>query len=79
MKLYNPFKAHIVQSADGRYAVRRHCLIGWEYKDNGKVSCSTAWWYVLEYAKKWCFVDTLEEAIALRDKLKKEQFKVIHG
>lgn len=79
MKLYNPFKQHIVQTVDGLYYVRRSRLFYWEYKDNGEISGSEDWWFLFEHAKKWCSVKTLEEAIALRDKKQKEQFKVIHG
>jgi hypothetical protein len=82
-KFYNPFKAHIVQIQNGRYLVRRFRLLYWEYRDNGKVIVydkdEDNWWVTFEYAKRWCVVDTLEEAKVLRDKTKIRKFKVIHG
>jgi hypothetical protein len=39
-RFYNPFKPHICQLINGKYAVRKLTLIGWEYLDstssNGK-------------------------------------------
>lgn len=79
-KFYNPFKAHIVQASNGKYFVRRHRLLYWEYKDNQKVYLKEDdWWSTFEYAKKWCAVDTLEEAKSLLNEHKSVKFKVIHG
>jgi hypothetical protein len=82
MKFYNPFKAHIVQFSNGKYAIRRWSVLSWEYKEHttyGKES--VYWWTAMEYVKKWCMVDTLEEAKALRDKrkIKVKKVQVIHG
>jgi hypothetical protein len=69
-KFYNPFKPHIVQFADGKFAVRRRCFIGWEYKERVTFKNEDVyWWYLTEYAKRHCTVDTYEEAVALRDKV----------
>jgi hypothetical protein len=69
MKFYNPFKAHIVQFDNGKYAVRRWC-VAWEYKEHITLSNEDIyWWNTMEYAKRWCMVDTLEQAQALRDKV----------
>jgi hypothetical protein len=81
-KFYNPFKAHIVQFADGKFAVRKWFLIAWEYKEHVTFANDDIyWWNSMEHVKKWCVVDTLEQAKALRDKykIKSEKVKVIHG
>lgn len=81
MKFYNPFKPHIVQFPNGKYAVRRWSVLMWEYKEHITFSDEEIfWWNAMEYVKKWCMVDTLEQAKALRDKRKlKVKTKVIHG
>lgn len=83
MKFYNPFKAHIVQfAADGKFAVRRWSVLAWEYKGRSALrNESIYWWNAMEYVKKWCMVDTLEQAKALREKgkIKAEKVQVIHG
>lgn len=69
MKLFNPFKAHIVQFSNGKYAVRRW-RVAWEYKEHITLSNEDVyWWNTMEYVKKWCMVDTLEQAQTLRDKV----------
>lgn len=88
MKLYNPFKAHVVQTAD-KYFVRRldfptpvwvyKSSVGW-LRDNKK----PLWWFAWEYVVKYCTCDTLEQARILRDKQwvdpnKTPKVKVIHG
>lgn len=82
MKFYNPFKAHIVQFDDGKFAVRRWSVLAWEYKEYITYGNDAIyWWNAMEYVKKWCMVDTLEQAKALREKCKIEAKKVqvIHG
>jgi hypothetical protein len=81
MKFYNPFKPHIVQFSNGKYAVRRWNLLAWEYKEHITFGNEVIyWWNAMEYVKKWCMIDTLEEAKALREKRKiKVKTKVIHG
>ena len=81
-KFYNPFKAHIVQFANGEFAVRRWSVLAWEYKEHITFANDDIyWWNTMEYAKKWCMVNTLEQAKALRDKgkIKAEKVQVIHG
>lgn len=46
MKLYNPFKLHIVQFADGTYAVRKRV---WR----GLFSLSHCWRYLTNNSKNW--------------------------
>lgn len=81
MKFYNPFKPHIVQFSNGKYAVRRWSVLAWEYKEHITFNNEVIyWWNAMEYVKKWCMVDTLEEAKSLREKHKiKVKTKVIHG
>jgi hypothetical protein len=70
MKLYNPFKAHIVQFADGKFAVRRWNLLAWEYKENITFSIDDLyWWNNIHLTPNWCCVDTYEQAVSLRDKV----------
>lgn len=81
-KLYNPFKAHVVRFANGKFAVRRWNMISWEYKEHTTFANDDIyWWNAMEYVKKWCMVNTLEQAKALRDKckIKAEKVQVIHG
>jgi len=33
MKLYNPFKKHLVQLSTGNYGVRYYTMFGWKYVD----------------------------------------------
>lgn len=69
-KFYNPFKAHIMQFANGKFAVRRHNIMGWEYKQKNTFSTEDVyWWNHIEFTEKWCCVDTYDEAINLRDRV----------
>jgi hypothetical protein len=77
-KFYNPFKAHIVEFANAKFAVRRLALVGfyWEYKENITFSSEDVyWWNWIEHTHRWCCVDTYEQAIALRDKVHIKQVK----
>ncbi len=56
MKLYNPFKPHIVEY-DGWYYVRRLTFIGYEHMDRNELY----WWYVPELVDRYCKC-SLEEA-----------------
>jgi hypothetical protein len=33
MKIYNPFKKHLVQFSNGKYGIRHHTIFGWKYTD----------------------------------------------
>lgn len=78
-KFYNPFKPHIVQFANGKFAVRRRIFIGWEYKERTEFNNSDCeyWWYKVEYVKKYCMVDTHEQAVILRDKTNRKSMEVV--
>jgi hypothetical protein len=84
MKFYNPFKPHIVQYQD-KYLVRRWNLMAWEYKERESFRNEEPhWWNYWEYAIKYCSFNSLEEAIALKDKVwvnpkKTPKVKVVHG
>lgn len=67
MKLYNPFKAHIVELANGKFVVRKFSffMMKWVYKENRHLSYYDFWWHTDEHAMRWCPVDTLEEATDL--------------
>jgi len=70
MKLFNPFKAHIVQFSNGKYAVRRWNFLAWEYRENWtNPNVDVYWWNAIEFVMKWCMVDTHEQAAVLRDKV----------
>jgi len=43
MKLYNPFKPHIVEFDDGTFAVRKFTWTGWGHLDND--ICTEYWWF----------------------------------
>lgn len=69
-KFYNPFKPHIVQFADGKFAVRRWSILAWEYKEHTTFSKDDVyWWNWIEFTQNWCHVETYEQAVALRDKV----------
>ena len=82
MKFYNPFKAHIVQFSNGKYAVRRWNFLAWEYKEKWtNPNVDVCWWNPIEFVMKWCMVDTYEQAVDLRDKVHPYGNKVVkvHG
>ncbi len=77
-KFYNPFKAHIVELANAKFVVRRWNIVAWEYKEHTTYQNDDIhWWHLLEYACKYCMVDSLDQAIALRDKTKSNPLKVV--
>ena len=67
MKFYNPFKAHIVEFADGTFAVRKRgwCGLiwvykdshGWRYSENSEIQ-----WWSATYLRH-CKVETYETAL----------------
>ena len=69
-KFYNPFKAHVVQFANGKFAVRRRNILAWEYKQHTTFSSEDVyWWNFIENTVQWCQVDTYDQAVLLRDKV----------
>lgn len=60
MKLYNPFRAHIIElQYPTRFAVRRLSWLGWEFYDNQQMGPEHFWWF---RNRNYVFVDTLEQA-----------------
>lgn len=57
MKLYNPFKPHIVTNGDGNYYIRKFGMCGWEYLDRTE---DYYWWLVSN--KGYAKFDSLESA-----------------
>lgn len=69
-KLYNPFKAHIIELANGKFIVRRLNLMGWKHKEHTTLSHEDVyWWNYINHSYMWCCVNTYDEAIILRDKV----------
>lgn len=75
MKFYNPFKPHIVEFENGKFAVRKSALFHWLYKGHTLFTTEKEehWWFLHEYVVKHCMVNTLEEA---RTVLNRENTKV---
>lgn len=71
MKIYNPFKQHIVRFADDTFAVRKRGWLGlvWIYKDRSgwcaSASSGIQWW--LEDHLKHCKVTTYSYAVEVMD------------
>ncbi len=59
MKLYNPFKPHIVKLGE-YYLVRKLTLAGWAFRD--KDYLFDFWWTTEKYVRRYCVHQTLEEA-----------------
>jgi hypothetical protein len=72
MKFYNIFKPHIVEFADGNFAVRKRgwCGLMWVYKDRaawlGGFFEDIMWWPIahIDHAK----VNTFERAVEVMEK-----------
>lgn len=56
MKLYNPFKAHVIELASGMFYVRQFRLFGWEYLDRK----DNFWW---TRTNNWNYYATLESGL----------------
>ena len=59
MKLYNPFRPHIVELSNGNFAVRQLKSYGWRYMESRRPH--DYWWCSLEF-KHHFEVTTLERA-----------------
>lgn len=49
MKLYNPFRPHIVELSNGNFAVRQLTVYGWQYYDNQCGRLDDYWWNSLKF------------------------------
>lgn len=66
MKIYNPFKPHIVEFTNGKFAVRKYeFMLGFVYKDREVRMFETQyyWWWdhKAEFTRHYQ-VDTIEQA-----------------
>lgn len=61
MKFYNPFRPHVVELSNGKFAVRRLGDSGWKYFDNQRHRAEHYWWCDLQFAHNFA-VDSLEHA-----------------
>lgn len=69
-KFYNPFKPHVVQFANGKFAVRKLSILMWEYKEHTTYARNDVyWWHSINDSFNWVCVDTYEQAAVLRDKV----------
>jgi hypothetical protein len=69
-KPINPFRAHIVEFGNGKFAVRKFSFPYWKYYDNQKASKEDYWWNgFTETSRKFFEVDTLEIAQTLLEML----------
>jgi hypothetical protein len=84
-KFYNPFKPHVVQFANGKFAVRKWSIFMWEYKEHTTFAKDDVyWWNSINDTFNWVCVDTYEQAVALRDKVhfkgpKEMKVEKVHG
>lgn len=87
MKLYNPFKPHIVAYNDV-FFVRKFNGLAWVYKESYTFRNEKQdWRYMDEYVPKYCTCSSLAQAKALRDAVWEnpsktpdtKKMKVIHG
>lgn len=74
MKLYNPFKAHIVEFANGTFAIRRLGFMGFEYADK----IDNYWWYQKSNLSKYSTFISLSDATDQMHKITMKVVKV-HG
>lgn len=51
MKIYNPFKPHLVQFNDGSYAYRKFALIAWVLLDRE----GDHWWFGKVHWQIYCY------------------------
>lgn len=65
MKLYNPFKWHIVQLRSGKYAVRAYRIVYWLYQDKK----DNYTWCSDSCVDSYCSCETLEQARKVRDRI----------
>lgn len=65
-KVFNPFRPHIVEFENGKFAVRKLKFLWWHYYDNQKHKKEDYWWLSFdEDCRRWYQVDTLEMAQTL--------------
>lgn len=56
MKFYNPFKPHVCQFNNGKFAIRKYELfLGWVYLD--QFDSETHWWHSPSFALDYATAD----------------------
>lgn len=89
MYLYNPFKPHVIEFENGKYAIRKYNF-GWTYLDNNKVKSAdsgTYWWHnytegahvYFTYPNSVEAFDRLNEYTELSGKKQWRVFRVLGG
>lgn len=71
MKLYNPFKPHVVELNQGGFAVRKLSLIyGWQFRSKWDLADDekTFWWTLSRHVHEHAKLSTVGEAIELLNK-----------
>lgn len=74
MKLYNPFKPHIVEFANGYFGIRKLNFLGFEFADKTE----DYWWGQGPNIKKFATFISLSDAIDQMDNITLKVVKV-HG
>lgn len=62
MKIYNPFKPHLVQFTDGSYAYRKSEVFYWTMLDRDD---GNHWWFGKEQWQRHCYGTKNESELAL--------------
>jgi len=82
-EFFNPFKPHIVEFANGKFAVRKLTMSGWKFYDSQRVKEDDYWWWDNVH-NKWFQVDTKEmaqsllEIISLRATISSKKITKVH-
>jgi hypothetical protein len=58
----NLFKPHIVQFSDGKYAIRRLTILGFEFLDSFAGADDDWWWNIPKYVQKHCLFSSEGDA-----------------
>lgn len=69
MKLYNPFRWHVIEAPSGKYAIRRRSFLGlwWTYAD---IAGDDYVWSIKTHVAKYCYTTDKARAIDLATRLR---------
>lgn len=76
MKLYNPFRAHIVEFHCGRYGIRRITPFGWIYLD--LTEKRNRWWpWFIENPdlNRWCKINSSQQVLERYRDVRNRRFR----
>jgi hypothetical protein len=60
--MYNPLRPHIVEFANGNFAIRKFVVPwGWMYYDNQRYGSDQYWWTFTKHSA-WFLIPTLDKA-----------------